>query len=68
MSQLYRPATGTEGADFMERWCFRCAKDKFTDEHPENGCPIIVASYCGFVEQWVVFDGRAMCTDFEGES
>ena len=32
--QLYRPANGSEGADFMAEWCGRCARDG------EWGCPI----------------------------
>lgn len=26
--RLYRPASGSEGADFMARWCGRCAHDE----------------------------------------
>jgi hypothetical protein len=35
----YRPANGTEGANFMESWCDRCSKDNYPYEPI---CPIII--------------------------
>lgn len=28
MSKPYRPSNGSEGADFFDTWCRRCARDK----------------------------------------
>ena len=58
MTALYRPANGTEGMDFMGRWCSRCTGDANED------CPILAASFCGEVPQWRYEHGEPACTDF----
>lgn len=65
--KLYTPSNGSEGDVFMARWCERCAKDGFTEEHPENGCKIIVESMCGMEPpQWVIdAKGWPMCAEFK---
>ncbi len=38
MSTSYRPSNGSEGADFMVRWCGHCRNDG------DNGCAIAAAT------------------------
>ena len=65
---LYTPSNGSEGDYFMAEWCERCAKDGYTEEHPEKGCPIIVESMRDMnPPQWRINDdGWPMCSEFEG--
>lgn len=64
----YRPSNGTEGIDFMGRFCDRCKKDINCD------CPIIAATMAfriadpEYPEEWqYVEQGRPVCTAFEKE-
>ena len=74
----YRPANGTEGEYFMERFCYRCKRDqKFQEtQDGEDGCPIILASMAydvddpKYPEEWVTTEeyplgGAGKCTAFE---
>jgi hypothetical protein len=36
----YRPACGSEGADFMDRWCGRCEHDRSFREESGDSCTI----------------------------
>ena len=58
-ASLYHPSSGTEGADFIEKWCGRCVCDANED------CPILAASFCGPVDQWRYERGEPICTAFE---
>ena len=53
-TEPYSPSNGTEGAVFMECFCFRCAKDNFNEDTGEGGCPILAASFSkAGVPEWV---------------
>ena len=41
---LYRPACGSEGADFMSRWCSLCERDRDYRENDGDSCPIAAAT------------------------
>lgn len=43
-AKLYRPSNGTEGMIFQELYCDNCKHDRYTEEHPENGCQILRAT------------------------
>ena len=68
----YRPSNGTEGDMFMERFCFNCVHDGYTEETPEAGCELIIRSMAyktsdpDYPKEWV-FDenGVPKCTRFE---
>ena len=60
--QPYRPANGTEGSDFENRWCMRCANDDY-----EGGvyCPILdVALNGGQPTEWIYENLRPKCAAF----
>lgn len=40
----YRPSCGSEGADFMSRWCDRCERDRAFREDDGDSCPIAAAT------------------------
>ena len=43
----YRPANGTDGMDFVARWCANCACDEVANGRDEDGktCPILNNSF-----------------------
>lgn len=51
MIELYRPSCGTEGADFMSRWCCRCVRDKAFREEDGDSCPIAAATMIYHIDQ-----------------
>jgi hypothetical protein len=65
----YRPSNGTEGMMFMERWCDRCAKSKWTDNGAD--CQIIPNTMLmdsddeGYPPEWTFDEGQPCCTAFE---
>jgi len=70
---LWRPANGTEGADFERNWCAHCVnakpnvwEDEFGNE-VVSGCDIVDAAFWGHVLalEWVVRDGMPWCKAFE---
>lgn len=74
----YRPANGTEGEYFMERFCYRCKRDAEFQrtQDGEDGCPIILASMTydvndpEYPKEWVTTEdyplgGAGECTAFE---
>ena len=69
----YRPANGSEGLDFMAKFCHRCARDaKFREtQDGEDSCPIArdALMYAvtdeGYPEQWIEDALGARCTEFE---
>lgn len=71
----YRPSNGTEGEGFLDRFCHECARDGYTDAHPERGCQILARSLAhqigepGYPREWVrraddVIGRSARCTAF----
>ena len=71
MNERFIPANGSEGADFLDTWCRRCARDKAMrdgadfDECDDNElCQIIAASFRGEVAEWIYKDGEPTCTTF----
>jgi hypothetical protein len=71
MTEKYLPSNGTEGADFLDTWCRRCARDKAMregsdfDECDDNElCPIIAAAFRGNVDEWIYKDSEPVCTAF----
>lgn len=62
MSNKYRPSNGSEGMDFMEDWCHKCAA--------YNICKIWPATMARDVDdpkypsQWIETDAGAKCTSF----
>ncbi len=71
--RCYRPSTGTEGACFIERWCFNCKHDQpYRDGDFGDSCPIVANSFVYDVEdpnyppEWQYgADGIPICTAFQ---
>jgi len=57
--ETYRPTSGTEGMDFIGKWCGRCARDANDD------CPILAASFMRAVDEWHYERGEPVCAEFE---
>ena len=62
--RLFQPSNGTQGMDFMARWCERCAKYR-------NGrCGILGRSMlyepgdAKYPVEWRYVDGKPACTAF----
>ncbi len=72
MSEPYRPSCGTEGADFMERWCCHCERDRAFQENPDaaDGCPIVAATFRfeidhpEYPKEWIEDEKGPRCTAF----
>ena len=67
----YRPACGSEGIDFMERWCARCWRDAAFQAGEGDSC-IIAANTMAFAvsdpdypAEWVTDATGPRCTAFE---
>lgn len=66
----YRPANGTEGLMFMERWCEQCSC--YSAEHSEEpDCAILSASFWNDIDdpdyptEWTYDEtGQPRCTAF----
>ena len=74
MTELYRPANGTEGEIFMEKFCYRCEKygGDGTDLPP---CPIQgnVLTFSvhdpKYPKEWCYdANGKPQCTAFEAKA
>lgn len=70
--EVYRPSNGSEGEDFMCRWCERCAKDNLNEDTGEGGCEIIAYTMAldqddeDYPRAWRFGpDGQPMCVEFE---
>lgn len=68
----YRPGSGTEGADFMARWCDRCKRDEAFRHGTGDSCPIAANTLAfdiddpGYPKEWRYgADGRPVCLAFE---
>lgn len=72
MADPYRPSNGTEGADFMDEWCNRCARDAAFREDPDNcdGCSIAAATFAfeidhpEYPKEWITDEKGPRCTAF----
>lgn len=65
----YRPSNGTEGIEFMNRWCFRCAHG-VPDADGWPLCEVLAASFCfplgdeGYPHELIYSDIGPRCTAF----
>ena len=73
MSTPYRPSNGSEGIDFDDAWCSRCARDAAFREDPDaaDGCPIYAATFRfdidhpEYPKEWIEDDVKGPhCTAF----
>jgi hypothetical protein len=72
VSQQWIPSNGTEGHQFINDWCSRCARDSvcngqktFDDCDDSELCQILAASFRGDAKEWIEHDdGRTECTAF----
>jgi hypothetical protein len=64
LARPYQPSNGCEGMDFMEEFCFRCAREA-------EPCPIQSATWLYetddplYPKEWVEDEKGARCTAFE---
>jgi hypothetical protein len=72
MGKKYRPACGSEGANFIDRWCYSCKRDEAFRNDDGDSCPIVANSFVFDVDdprypsEWTFNDeGRPICTAFE---
>lgn len=74
MTEKYLPSCGSEGCDFIDRWCSNCKHDqKFLETGDgEDSCPIVAATFRydvdapEYPEAWTYDDaGNPICTAFE---
>lgn len=62
--KLYRPSSGTEGADFITEWCCECERDINED------CPILANSFAynidepGYPQEWRYGKSGPECTAY----
>ena len=65
MKQYY-PSNGTEGMSFIDTWCSNCKKDPMSrNSNAKTKCSILTRSMTeGQVKQWVIQDGKPVCTSF----
>jgi hypothetical protein len=70
--RLYRPSSGSEGADFQDAFCDHCARDAAFratnyEGDPAMGCQILADTFCYNVDdpqypkEWIVDDSGARC-------
>jgi hypothetical protein len=75
MVEPYRPSSGSEGADFQERFCIHCERDRAFREtdylgDAALGCQILAATYRYAVDhpdypkEWIEDERGARCTAF----
>lgn len=63
MPERYKPGSGTEGMDFIGKWCGRCQRD-------DGECQIIAAVYYygaddpKYPAEWTYERGEPVCTAF----
>jgi hypothetical protein len=62
----YRPANGTEGMVFQEKWCNKCKRD-----WDEGGCEIYTRAFLfgtedsDYPKEWIYQDEKPICTAFD---
>jgi hypothetical protein len=70
----YRPSCGSEGADFMARFCDLCSRDAAYRDGAGDSCPIAAASLTylidqpGYPAEWIRDEAGPRCTAFEAEA
>jgi len=73
MPKLYQPSNGSEGMEFMARYCDQCIHDAEYQKNlnPEDGCPQLAASMAfnpgepEYPQEWIEDDdGYGFCTKF----
>ncbi len=63
--RLYRPSNGSEGMDFMARWCDKCVRDQ-----PSKPCRILGRTMAfdlkdkQYPHEWIEDDNGPRCTAF----
>jgi hypothetical protein len=68
--KLYQPSSGTEGADFMEDFCFQCIKCPI-DPGAGHQCGIMLRTMLHdtkdkeYPKQWRYVDDKPVCTSFK---
>lgn len=69
MPDLYRPANGCEGADFMDRWCASCRHDAdYDDGLTGAGCEIAAMALAHYStdprypREWIIGERGPICT------
>ena len=71
VADKYRPSSGTEGADFMSNWCYRCERDRDYRDNDGDSCPIAAAALCyelsdpEYPDAWRYERGEPVCTAFD---
>jgi len=73
MPKKYRPSNGTEGMDFMDKFCDRCWKEEsYRRTQKGTGCKILCKTMVydindpEYPEEWTYDeDGNPTCTEFE---
>ena len=72
MPEPYRPRSGTEGRQFMARFCDRCIHDVAFQSGRGDSCPIAAATMAyakdhpEYPKEWVIeSSGDPICTAFE---
>lgn len=62
----YMPSSGTEGADFIGKWCANCPRDAGGEDG--DGCLLLANSFIGVQPaEWRYWRGDPVCTAYEGE-
>lgn len=75
MAIPFQPANGTQGADFIDHWCGRCARDAAyrdggPDADPALGCQILADTFAfeiddpRYPKEWIWKNGEGYCTAF----
>ena len=72
MTTQWIPSNGTEGYQFINDWCSKCARDAvcngqktFDDCDDSELCQILSAAFRGTAKEWIEHDdGRTECTAF----
>ena len=72
-NKKYCPSNGTEGMEFMERFCLKCEKDAKYQEtmSGEDGCQILAKTMLydinnpEYPKEWIYKNGKPICTAFE---
>lgn len=75
MSQLYRPSCGSEGLDFIDRWCGRCMRESRFRQTRDgaDACRIVARTFHlkvtdpDYPKEWIEDEAGPRCTAFEQE-
>jgi len=61
----WHPSNGTEGMQFISKYCENCFHDKatHTGDNNDKQCPILNKSFTEKVKEWVIEDGVPKCTN-----